>query len=340
MGPFGGAGQRSADVDSAESTSRLVSVLASVLQRLIEMNSGSPIGPVVTRAAMFNSSTCPPISVTAYLARIQKYAKCSDSCFVVALIYVDRLIELRNIVLTSLNVHRIIITSILLATKSLDDVSFNNSYFAKLGGISSKEINLLECEFLCLVNYSLYVRPEAYDKYCRELSNFSPPAVSHHWNPSEPEMYANSHHYPQVHSPFHAYSPFNSNSNPDHSYFSVPLSVKKSSKMVEDEMYAQSYFSSGAPYSMVPQSVPNVNPSTAVNNVAISPSGVALLASYYSSSNGYTTNGHYAKHSYPFGQPYLMHTPLEYSAFDPQSYVFPFGMPRCCGKAMLECALR
>ena len=337
MGPFGGAGQRSAEADSKESASRLVSVLASVLQRLIEMNSGSPIGPVVTRAAMFNSSTCPPISVTAYLARIQKYANCSDSCFVVALIYVDRLIELRNIVLTSLNVHRIIITSILLATKSLDDVSFNNSYFAKLGGISSKEINLLECEFLCLVNYSLYVHPEAYDKYCQELRNFSPPVVSHLWNPSESEMYTNPYHYPQVHPHHTAYAPFHTTPHHDHSFFSVPLSMNKSTKTVEDETYAQSYFSSGAPYSMVSQAVPNVNPSTAI---AISPRGVALLASYYSSGNCYVTPGTYEKHSYPFGQPYLMHTPHEYSAFDPQSYVFPFGIPRCCGKAVLECALR
>ena len=340
MGPFGGAGQRSAEADSKESASRLVSVLASVLQRLIEMNSGSPIGPVVTRAAMFNSSTCPPISVTAYLARIQKYANCSDSCFVVALIYVDRLIELRNIVLTSLNVHRIIITSILLATKSLDDVSFNNSYFAKLGGISSKEINLLECEFLCLVNYSLYVRPEAYDKYCKELRKFSPPAVSYPWNSSQPEEYANSYHYPQVHLQHPPYDPFSATQNSDQSYFSVPLSMNKSSKMVKDETYAQSYFSSDAPFSMVPQAVPNTNPSTAMSKLAISPSGVALLASYYSSGNYYTPTGHYEKHSHPFGQPYLMHAPIEYSAFDPQSYVFPFGMPRCCGKAMLECTLR
>jgi hypothetical protein len=58
----------------------------------------------------FQSSYPPEVSIHAYLERIKKYARCSDSCFVVALIYIDRMIEIRNVVLTSLNVHRLIIT--------------------------------------------------------------------------------------------------------------------------------------------------------------------------------------------------------------------------------------
>ena len=58
----------------------------------------------------FQSSYPPEVSIHAYLERIKKYAGCSDSCFVVALIYIDRMIEIRNVVLTSLNVHRLIIT--------------------------------------------------------------------------------------------------------------------------------------------------------------------------------------------------------------------------------------
>ena len=37
------------------------------------------------------------MTVHAYLERIKKYARCSDSCFVVALIYIDRLIETQNV---------------------------------------------------------------------------------------------------------------------------------------------------------------------------------------------------------------------------------------------------
>lgn len=42
--------------------------------------------------------------------RILKYAACSSECFVLALVYIDRLIQRNDLVLSTLNVHRIIIT--------------------------------------------------------------------------------------------------------------------------------------------------------------------------------------------------------------------------------------
>ena len=73
--------------------------------------------PIITKfqedkkISKFQSSYPPEVSVLAYLERIRKYARCSDSCFVVALIYIDRIIETRNVVLTSLNVHRLVTTA-------------------------------------------------------------------------------------------------------------------------------------------------------------------------------------------------------------------------------------
>lgn len=46
----------------------------------------------------------------AALLRILKYAACSPECFVLALVYIDRLIQQHNLVLSSFNVHRVIIT--------------------------------------------------------------------------------------------------------------------------------------------------------------------------------------------------------------------------------------
>ena len=51
----------------------------------------------------------------------------------VALIYIDRIIESRNVVLTALNVHRLLITSLMLAAKFFDDLFYNNAFYAKLG---------------------------------------------------------------------------------------------------------------------------------------------------------------------------------------------------------------
>ena len=94
--------------------------------------------------------------------RIHKYASCSNECYVLALIYIDRLIQRNNFLLTNLNVHRVVITAILLAAKFFDDAYYNNAYYAKIGGVLVSEMNGLEVDFLFRINFSLHVTPEEY----------------------------------------------------------------------------------------------------------------------------------------------------------------------------------
>ena len=86
------------------------------------------------------------------------------------MIYIDRLIQANNFLLTDLNVHRVAITSILLAAKFFDDAYYNNAYYAKVGGVLISEMNRLEVEFLFRINFSLHVSPDLYNKYHEELS--------------------------------------------------------------------------------------------------------------------------------------------------------------------------
>jgi hypothetical protein len=101
--------------------------------------------------------------------RIHKYASCSNECFVLALIYIDRLIQRNNFLLTDLNVHRVVITAILLAAKFFDDAYYNNAYYSKVGGVLVSEMNGLEVDFLFRINFSLHVPPELFEKYKAEL---------------------------------------------------------------------------------------------------------------------------------------------------------------------------
>lgn len=55
----------------------------------------------------FRSSKLPRVTITEYINRIYKYAKCSDECLLVALIYIDRLLQKNShLALTGLNIHR------------------------------------------------------------------------------------------------------------------------------------------------------------------------------------------------------------------------------------------
>ena len=62
-----------------------------------------------------------------------------------------------------------LIVSIVLAIKFYDDSFFNNTFYALIGGISTKELNYLEMEFLKEINFSLLVSCEDYQKYHNEL---------------------------------------------------------------------------------------------------------------------------------------------------------------------------
>jgi hypothetical protein len=62
--------------------------------------------------------------------------------------------------LTSLNVHRLVLTGVMLSAKFLDDRYFNNAFYAKVGGVSTPELNRLEMEMLTLLDFRLLVTPE------------------------------------------------------------------------------------------------------------------------------------------------------------------------------------
>jgi len=151
-----------------ERRNKLVNVLADVLTRLCErndflINTNTPL----TR---FHALQPPQITIEFYLKRIARYSNCSEECFVLALIYIDRLIgKDENFLVNSLNVHRLLITSIMLGAKFFDDQYFNNEYFGKIGGVSLKEINLLEIEFLFMINFNLFVETDMYETYNMKL---------------------------------------------------------------------------------------------------------------------------------------------------------------------------
>jgi len=65
----------------------------------------------------------------------------------------------------------VLLHSVMLGAKFFDDQYFNNSYYAKVGGVPPQEMNSLEVEFLFMTNFSLFVTTETYRQYYTELCN-------------------------------------------------------------------------------------------------------------------------------------------------------------------------
>lgn len=109
--------------------------------------------------SVFDSAVIPNISIQNYLTRIMRFSRTSSRSLIMSLAYLDRITNRRenNITLTRHNVHRLILTAIMLAAKFYDDIHYDNNTWSRIGGINANEINRLETNFLELIEYNLNI---------------------------------------------------------------------------------------------------------------------------------------------------------------------------------------
>ncbi|KAJ8635755.1 hypothetical protein MRB53_010022 [Persea americana] len=144
-----------------------IKLLSSLLQRVAESNYWEmPVG-TASRFSAFDCITRPSISIQSYLERIVRLADCSPSCYVVAYIYLDRFIKNQPwCPITFYNVHFLVLTSVMVSAKFMDDIHYNNGYYAQIGAVSStKYMNFLEKNFLFDLNFELNVTVSDFYSY-------------------------------------------------------------------------------------------------------------------------------------------------------------------------------
>ncbi|KAB2068937.1 Cyclin-U4-1 -like protein [Gossypium arboreum] len=154
-----------AELDNPNVMSNLITFLSSLIQNVAESNDLN-CGFQAQKISVFHGLTSPTISIQSYLHRIYKYANCSPSCFIVAYVYLDRFAQRQpSLPINSFNVHRLLITSVMVAAKFMDDMYYNNAFYAKVGGISTTEMNFLEVDFLFGLGFHLNVNLKTFHTY-------------------------------------------------------------------------------------------------------------------------------------------------------------------------------
>lgn len=123
----------------------------------------------------FESSYAPDVSLYDYISRIFTHSNCSEACLVFCIVYLDRLAQKKRLVVSALNIHRLVIVLIMIAAKFHDDLFYNNSFYAKLGGLSLSELNKLEVETLKLLHFSLVVSPDEMRRYVNMMQSYCGP---------------------------------------------------------------------------------------------------------------------------------------------------------------------
>jgi hypothetical protein len=60
-----------------------------------------------------------------------------------------------------------------MAVKMNEDDYYSNSFYSKVAGVSLKELNQLEYEFIKYIRYNFWVTKEFYDKYAGYLKHYN-----------------------------------------------------------------------------------------------------------------------------------------------------------------------
>lgn len=76
--------------------------------------------------------------------------------------------------INTLTVHRFLITAATVAAKGLSDSFWNNSTYARVGGVRVAELKLLELDFLTRVDWKIVPDPDVLVAYYRGLVQRSP----------------------------------------------------------------------------------------------------------------------------------------------------------------------
>eukprot|EP00727_Mastigamoeba_balamuthi_P002551 m51a1_g12293 hypothetical protein (249) ;mRNA; r:314094-315201 len=152
----------------------IVTEIARVLCEVLRANEtleGNKVSPAPSPTP-FDGPRAPSYPVDRYLHRIHRYTYCGSTCLLAALIYIDRAaMKQPDVRITSRNIHRLLITSVVVSMKFWSDQFFDNEYYARVGGISSKELCTLEIWFLRQLDFDLVIEPEVFEEYRNMLTN-------------------------------------------------------------------------------------------------------------------------------------------------------------------------
>jgi len=114
----------------------------------------------------FHKERAPHMSLEDYLLRIRDYFECSEECYVLCLVYVDKMMKLHpDFILNSLCIHRLLLTCMVVAVKFQDDVYHANTYYAKVGGVGTASLNAMEADLVLRLDFRLAVSAEEYQQY-------------------------------------------------------------------------------------------------------------------------------------------------------------------------------
>ena len=168
--------EASKEVDYIQASNIVIDIVSEILDEIVKENENTEINDNdedhLTLIQDFFCKKQPQISINKYLKRFMKYSKPEPSTIIITLIYIDKICESSNLQLTMLNIHRLLLACMVVALKYNEDDYYSNEYYAKVGGISLKELNQLEYNILILLDFNVFIDDALYENYENQIKDY------------------------------------------------------------------------------------------------------------------------------------------------------------------------
>ena len=151
---------------------KTIEIIADLLNNICEENKDKSEN-INKDIKPFMTKNIPSMPIKNYLIRLCQFTKINESTIIIILIYIDRICNINKFTLTYRNIYKIILSSMVVAIKYNEDNFYSSEIYAKIGGLSIKELNYLEFHFLVLIKFSLFVEKDLFDKYYDNIMSFT-----------------------------------------------------------------------------------------------------------------------------------------------------------------------
>jgi hypothetical protein len=98
----------------------------------------------------------PTLSINKYSSRLYKYIICNPNVLEFVMYYLSVYINNKCIKANMNNIHKLFLTASTIAHKFWYDECYENKQLSKIGGVTTKELNELEIDFLNGIEWDLY----------------------------------------------------------------------------------------------------------------------------------------------------------------------------------------
>jgi hypothetical protein len=149
----------------------IISYISFNLQTIIKNNKKQKKKQSKINEPMYNKMA-PDLSLEKFLIRIIKYTEVENNTLLIAYLYIIKFLNKENFVLSLNNVYRLLLGSVVLAKKVMEDLNYSNSYYCDIGCLSVKELNMIELSLFVRIDFELIIKEEELVSLYKKIYNF------------------------------------------------------------------------------------------------------------------------------------------------------------------------